>query len=166
MDLNYRGVAVLTKRMATLRKNQLVKRFTQKKPDECETISGGMAVILWTADFLAATSVLSQAQQDLIFNSELGSELFKFGEVVSTMFYEEMEVPIGHLCIINRSFAAATRVRVSPQELDQREYLDLNTGDLVDYATAFKEPPIEVISYNLTSLFVARISAYHRLKQV
>ena len=166
MELNYKGVSVLTKRLAALRKNQLLKRYTQLKPGECETITGGMAVVLWTADFLAATGIMSQAQQDLVFNSELGQELFKFGEVVSVMFSEGMEIPIGHLCVINRSFAAVTRVAASPSEVTDKEYLDLNTGDFVDYAAAFKEPPIEVVSYNLTSLFVARVAAYNRLTKV
>jgi len=157
MELDFKGATVLTKRLATLRKNQLLKRFHQPVN---ELIGGAMALVLWTADFLAVTGVLSQAQQDLIFNSELGDDIFAIGKLIEKSYDFNEDMPIGHLLIFNRSFA-----RVAKEKIDT-SYLDLNTGELVEFGQALHNPPIEVIHYNLTSLFATRMMAYNRLRKM
>jgi hypothetical protein len=168
MELNYKGVAVLTRSLPSLRKNQLLKRFKMNSVTQSDKISGGAAFVLWVADLLAASGILGQSQQDLVFNSELGDDLLKFGELVSTDWGQSVGLPIGHLLITNRSFAAVTRVGGEEEDATvlNQLYLNLNTGDMAGIQETFQEPPIEIIHYNLTSLFAARVSAYNRLKKV
>lgn len=159
MELSFKGATVLTKRLATLRKNQLLKRFHQPVN---ELIGGAMALVLWTADFLAVTGVMSQIQQDLIFNSELGNDIFKFGKLVETACDENLDMPVGHIGIFNRSFAMVAR----PEAAEVNNYLNLHTGDLVGYDIAMHNLPIEIIYYNLSSLFTTRLVAYNRLRRM
>lgn len=160
MELNYKGVAVLTRSLPALRKNQLLKRFKTNSTTQSETIAGEHAFVLWVADLLAASGILGQSQQDLIFNSEMGDRLLDFGVALSRCYAEEA-TPVGHLGLINRTFASVTKV-----EGVGLDYLDLTTGDIVGLNEAFRESPIEVIHYNLTSLFATRMSAYNRLKKM
>jgi hypothetical protein len=168
MELNYKGVSVLTRNLPSLRKNQLLKRLQTSSTIPSDKISGGLAFVLWVADLLAASGILGQSQQDLIFNSELGDDLLKFGELVSADWGQSVGLPLGHLLLMNRSFAAVTKV--GNEEEDEsalnQQYLNLNTGDMANMGETFNEPPIEVIHYNLTSLFAARMSAYDRLKKM
>lgn len=168
MELNYKGVSVLTRSLPALRKNQLLKRFKMNSTTPNETISGGMAFVLWVADLLAASGILGQSQQDLIFNSELGDDLLKFGELIAKDWGQSVGLPLGHLLLMNRSFAAVTKVgNAEEEESDlKQQYLNLNTGDMIGIGETFSEPPIEVIHYSLTSLFAARIGAYNRLKKM
>lgn len=161
MELEYNRVIALTRNTSTLRRNQLLKRFLDHSKDKVwDHIETGLALVIWVTDFLAHIQLLSLDKQTLIVDSKLGDILYEFGNDLGDCL-EDTAVPAGHLCLIDRKYICA--INSSWPVNEPRPYLDLNTGDIVDYGKAYSNPPLEVINYNLNTLFMKNLSAYNRL---
>ena len=109
-------------------------------PNPETELSAGEAILLWLADLLEWMQVCNQDQRTLLLQ-ELREELFKLGAVIEERF-PKGEVPLFNIGFVDRRWATCSTLE---------NLFDLDEGCWI---TELNTPPLETISYSITSLFM------------
>lgn len=120
------------------------------KPASPDEYSFHEALVFWLADWLYGSKLLQVDQLRLILEEFL-PDLEMFGNMLETVWRDKKDaakLPVCKLGFLDRKLACMD---------NDTKFLDLYTGEKT---TSTNKMPLEVISYNLTTLFVKYHAQY------
>jgi hypothetical protein len=126
------------------------------EPFEKRLVTAGQALFLWLTDVIRIRKPVGDTSRRLLLN-HFKAEIQEFGNRLSWALDNGNEVPALPgvlLTVADNTLAGLTNTT---------GWLDLRTGDVVK---DLPKPPLEVVSYNLTGLFIEMDRLYRKRGEV